>query len=232
MRGNNMENEILEQKQIIDKTPKEKKQRIIKIISILIVFIGLITFAVLVFKSPVKVSFKAPGKLGFSIDAAIVDENGKINSPDSKLLEQKHYTFLGWYDNEEGKGKALDLDNMTFKESTTVYAIWDVIEYQINYDLDGGEITSNKVLPNFYTVSHDIICKSDEDHNNNEWHMTAVELEKYIQSPGLSLPTPVKENSKFLGWQIIYNGEIKSGITINTLRLDPIGNITLKALWQ
>lgn len=227
-----MENEILEQNKTIAKTPKEKKQRTIKIVSLLIVFVGLIIFAAIVFKSPTKVSFKAPGRLGFSIDAAVVDENGKIKVPDSKLLEQKHYIFLGWFDNEEGKGTALDLANMTFEKSMTVYAIWDVIEYKITYDLDGGNLESDAELPSIYTVSHDKITISDDENNNAYWHMTAVELERYIQNPGLSLSTPTKSGAVFAGWQIIYNGEVQSGITVNTIRLDPLGDITLKALWQ
>lgn len=227
-----MENEILEKKEKTVKDPKEKKKSLIKIISISVVFVALIVFAIVVFQSPTKVSFKAPGKLGFSIDPAIVDENGKIEVPNSKLLEQKHYVFLGWYDNEEGKGEALDLANMTFEESTTVYAIWDVIEYQITYQYDGGELPEGKTNPEIYTVSHDTKTKSDEKNNNDSWHMTAVELEKFIQNPGLVLTSPKKAGSTFVGWEIIYNGEVQSGVTINTIRLDPLGDITLRAIWE
>lgn len=225
-----MENEILETKPLNKENNKTKK--LIMIIGTIVVFAGLLILAIIVFKQPVKVSFAAPGKLGFQLDAAIVDENGKIQVPDEKLLVQEHYKFLGWFKNAEGKGEALDLANMTFEESITVYAIWDVIEYKIEYDLDGGKLIDEQSNPTFYTVSHDKLTLSDNLHNDAEWHMTATELNKYIQETGLRLNEPIKAGATFDGWIILdENGNQISGVSVNTIRLTPKGNITLKARW-
>lgn len=229
-----MENEILENKPIKE-TNKTKK--LIMIIGTALVFIGLLVLAIIVFKEPVKVSFAAPGKLGFSLDAAIVDKDGKIEVPNDKQLIQEHYTFLGWYKNAEGKGEALDLANMTFTESITVYAIWDVIEYTITYDLDGGQFTELTEAQKgynleYYTVSHDKLAINDETRNNNDWKMNATELNAFIQETGLRLTEPTKASATFDGWDILdENGNKITGITVSSLRLTPKGNITLKARW-
>lgn len=226
-----MQNEILEKKENKINNPADNRKKLIKLVAFLVVFIGLIVLAITVFSSPVKVSFKAPGNLGFSMDPAVVDENGKIEVPSSSLLEKPHYTFLGWFDNEEGKGETLDLANMVFEESTTVYAIWDVIEYKITYDLNGGELPENKSNPTTYTISHDKITKSDDKNNNELWHMTAVELEKFIANEGLTLVNPIQNGKEFKGWEIYHNNKLDSKANINTIRLEPLGDITLKAIW-
>lgn len=226
-----MQNEILEKKQIETKTQKEIKKKTITIIGIVAVFVALLVFAIIVFKTPVKVSFSAPGKLGFSIDPVVVDKDGKIAVPDSKLTDQKHYNFLGWYDNQEGKGDPIDLANTVFEESTTIYAIWDVIEYKVTYDLAGGAFEAGSFVPSFYTISHDALTKSDKEHNNS-WQFNAVELEKFIQEPGLRVATPTKFASEFSHWEILVDGVVQTGITINTVRLDPLGDITLRAVWK
>lgn len=225
-----MENEVLEKKPLKEETNKTKK--LVMIIGTLVVFIGLIVLAIVVFKQPVKVSFSAPGNLGFSLDSAVVDENGKIEVPDEKLLAKEHYQFLGWFKNAEGKGEALNLAEMTFTESITVYAIWDVVEYKISYDLDGGELDKELTNPTFYTIAHDKLTLSDTLHNDTEWKMTPTELNSFIQQPGLKLAEPTKAGKTFNGWQIIdKNGNVVTGVTVSTIRLNPIGNITLKALW-
>lgn len=224
-----MENQILE-KTPIKETNKTKK--LIMILGTLVVFVGLIVLAIVVFKQPVKVKFNAPGNLGFSLESAVADENGKIQVPDEKLLKKEHFVFLGWFKNAEGKGEALDLANMTFTETTDVYAIWDVVEYTITYDLDGGKLLDDLTNPEFYTVSHDRLTKSDNENNDKIWQFNATQLNSFIQETGLRLNEPQKAGATFNGWQILdENGNVVTGVTVNTIRLTPAGNITLKALW-
>lgn len=225
-----MENQILEKTE--NKSPKRTKKSIIMIVSTVIIFMGLLLFAILVLKAPIKVTFSAPGNLGFNLPSAVVDENGKIEVPDANKLKKDHYIFLGWFRKSDGSGEPLNLENMVFEESTTVYAIWDVVEYKITYDLDGGELVDGQTNPNFYTIMHDNPTKSDNQHNNEEWHMSATELSSYIKETGLRLYEPIKNGQTFNGWQIIYNGQIQNGVTIKDIRISPLGDITLKALWS
>lgn len=220
---------------------KKSTSKLIKIIAILVVFIGLIVLAIIVFKQPVKVSFSAPGKMGFNLDSIVVDENGKITPPDESKLKLEHYEFLGWFKNAEGTGDPINLAEAVFKESTTVYAIWDVVEYTITYDLDGGKFLEGTSNPEFYFVAHDQLTKNDEKNNNSLWHLTAAELTKFIESSELTnalkpLAEPVNGNKVFAGWQILdQNGNpVKSNITLKSIRnAENIpGNIILKAIWN
>ena len=70
-----MENEVLEKKESNEtKSPKRSKKSIIMIVSTIVVFVGLIVLAITVFQTPIKVSFSAPGRLGFNLPSEIVDE--------------------------------------------------------------------------------------------------------------------------------------------------------------
>lgn len=71
--------------------------------------------------------------------------------------------------------------------------------------------------------------KSDNLHNNEEWKMTATELSSYIKEEGIRLYEPTKSGKTFKGWQIIYNNEVQNGLSVKTLRIDPLGDITLKS---
>ena len=79
---------------------------------------------------------------------------------------------------------------------------------------------------------HDNPTKSDNLHNNEEWKMTATELSSYIKEEGIRLYEPTKSGKTFKGWQIIYNNEVQNGLSVKTLRIDPLGDITLKVLWD
>ena len=57
-------------------------------------------------------------------------------------------------------------------------------------------------------------------------------ITKFAVETGLRLNEPQKAGATFNGWQILdENGNVVTGVTVNTIRLTPAGNITLKALW-
>lgn len=235
-----MENNIITNNNNTNKENKNKS-KLIKIIAIAIVFIGLIVLAILVFKQPVKVSFSAPGRFGFNIDPIVVDENGKITPPNEKDLEIEHYVFLGWFKKSDGSGDAINLYETVFTESTTVYAIWDVKEYKITYDLGEGTFPEDANNPTTYFVAHDKITKSDEINNNNIWKLNATELDRFIQSNELTnglkpLVEPINGNKTFVGWKILdaTGNPVKSTINLKTIRnAENIpGDIILQAIWQ
>lgn len=56
------------------------------------------------------------------------------------------YTFKGWYDNNKGTGDALSTNlayTCTINVNTTVYACYDLITYDITYNLNGGDGATN-----------------------------------------------------------------------------------------
>ena len=60
------------------------------------------------------------------------------------IYERAGYTFSGF-----------DIDLSTITTNTKVYAKWDIINYNINYDLDGG--VNNPLNPLTYTIEDEVI---------------------------------------------------------------------------
>ena len=73
---------------------------------------------------------------------------GSITLPTN--LYKQHYTFVGWYDNDELTGTPITVAT----SNMTLYAKWGAIKYSIEYDLDGGTNASN---PNNYTIEESIV---------------------------------------------------------------------------
>lgn len=65
------------------------------------------------------------------------------------------YTFKGWYENESGTGEKVTSIAPSECRNITLYAKWELITYDINYDLDGG--TNSTLNPTTYTVESDTI---------------------------------------------------------------------------
>lgn len=77
------------------------------------------------------------------------------------LFEKRGYRFIGWSDVSGGEVKYLDGANYTMDASavTTLYAVWQRIDYEIVYDLDGGENhVSNKTD---YNVDSETLVLAD-----------------------------------------------------------------------
>lgn len=89
--------------------------------------------------------------------------NDGINDPDNpnqyipELLPVKlnnptkvGYQFMGWYDNDRFSGKAISEIVEGTEGNITLYAKWQVIDYEITYELSGGKNSSNN--PETYNV--------------------------------------------------------------------------------
>ena len=77
------------------------------------------------------------------------------------------YSFGGWY-SDAGLSQAYTFSTMS-AEDITLYAQWDIITYDITYNLDGGTNVSN---PSTYTVETPtitLIIPTKEGHTLNGW---------------------------------------------------------------
>lgn len=131
---------------------------------------------------------------------------------DLPTLARRGYEFKGWYLNDtKVSGFAMPDEDLTLK------AEWQLIDYAINYNLDGGSFDGE--------------------------HLTSYN----VNSPTSSLPTPVKDHYEFKGWYLDSEfttpvSEISSGstgaldvyasweaekylITFNTNGGSPIGDV-------
>ena len=64
------------------------------------------------------------------------------------------YTFGGWYAESDFSGSAVTAISAADTGNKTYYAKWEIITYNITYELDGGTVTGN---PDTYTVLSDSI---------------------------------------------------------------------------
>ena len=85
-----------------------------------------------------------------------------------------HYTFAGWY-KDEALTQSINFNSDILTGNTTLYAKWSIINYGINYSMNGG--TNNNGNPTFMT----------------------------IESSSFTLLTPTKAGSLFLGWYTTSN---------------------------
>lgn len=107
-------------------------------------------------------------------NTVIFDANGAeggmapqiIKTSETKKLDACSYTkrgyrFLGWSDEDDGEVKYLDGANFTMDASaeTTLYAVWQIIDYRIVYELDGGENSSAN--SNSYNVNSDTLVLAE-----------------------------------------------------------------------
>lgn len=112
-----------------------------------------------------RVDFNMNGH-GVAVNYQMIEVGNKVTKPDDP--EEDGYDFEGWY-KEEGYTNPWDFDEIII-EDTTLYAKWTVNEYEIQYDLGGGEVeTAN---PTVYTV----------------------------ESEDITLNNPVKSGYDFDGW--------------------------------
>lgn len=73
------------------------------------------------------------------------------------------YRFLGWYDNAEFTGEAITEIAAGTRGNITLYANWELVEFTINYNLDGGENSSKN--PSVYNVEELPLTLSEPNKN-------------------------------------------------------------------
>lgn len=144
MENNNVTNE---------KANGKKKFNIVYLFCIIIVVIMLV---VLIFSGKTKsVSFNTPGYVGDKINSQTINDtvNGTlITEPVLDLSKKPYYKFLGWFDNPEGTGQPIDFSTHLFKDNTVLYTVFAPIDYELNFDYDGGSLEDGKSNPTTYNV--------------------------------------------------------------------------------
>ena len=90
------------------------------------------------------ISFETNG--GTSIAAITQNYGTSVTAPANP--SKNGYRFVGWY--ADAELKAPYVFSTIPAENITVYAKWELAEYEISYNLDGG--TNNKANPGTYTI--------------------------------------------------------------------------------
>ena len=134
------------------------------------------------YEQTVTITYNLNGATSAQIDS----QNGirKVNSSNiasvsnpkltitSTIPTKPGYTFKNWKDSSENVYESGT--SYTIFESKTLNAVWDVITYNITYDLNGGSLETGKTNPTTYTV----------------------------ESDDITLNNPIKVGYNFSGWQL------------------------------
>jgi len=80
-------------------------------------------------------------------------EDSKIVLP---ILERTGYNFKGWYTKETGGTMISDFEPAKNPVNMTLYARWEIVRYDIKYELDGGEVNTPTLK---YTVELEVELK-------------------------------------------------------------------------
>lgn len=142
------------------------------------------------------------------------DENDTINKKlcqaDQKVvlptLTRAGYTFRGWAaSSTKPQPDYLPGDTYTVRGSAYLYGVWEIIEYLVQYDANGGQ---NPPPTQSFTVEAPVKFASQGDMKN--------------------------ESCAFLGWAKTPQGgaQYKAGDTIDPSVLDGKTSITLYAVWK
>ena len=108
-----------------------------------ILFIGLLAGCGCISQGESSIDFDSNG--GTNVEAITQDSGTDVLEPSSPTREG--YTFDGWHSDKELN--TVYTFTVMPSENITLYAAWDIINYDISYSLDGGVEGSN---PSTYTI--------------------------------------------------------------------------------
>ena len=118
-------------------------------------------------------------------------------------ISKPHYTFGGWFDNQNCFGNATKSINVGNTGDRTYYAKWVAVEYYVTYHLNGG--------------------------NNSELNANDNGKYKYtIESDEFEFQDPSRKNYEFDGW---YADADFEGERVSALKKGAHGNFDLYAKW-
>ena len=121
------------------------------------------------------------GNLATSVPATYTIQSPIIVIPNPT---RNGFTFNGWYNNPQFTGTQTASITTGSTGNRSFYARWTVIEFSINFGLNGGEFTD--APPTTFTIEHDLIA----------------------------LPTPTRHGFNFVGWftNSTFTGNTVTGI--------------------
>lgn len=111
------------------------------------------------------VTYNANGGTGEVPNSVTQKENTVVLVDFETLPTKEGYDFVGWATAEKAKEAEYTFTGrkeFTLGENVTLYAVWMILNYQIEYNLEGGSVLEN---PTTYTVeSSDITLKKPIKH--------------------------------------------------------------------
>ena len=117
---------------------------------------------------------------GSTVPPQIIKEDRKATRPTTDPTKTG-YTFGGWYQDKKYETE-FNFDTPIIQD-TTIYAKWNAVNYHIDADPNGGEITS--------TEKQDVIITTDNTHTKYQYT---------FETPTFSVDRPTRTGYTFTGW--------------------------------
>ena len=96
------------------------------------------------------ITFNLNGGEGTAPSAQTVKGGTSVTLPDDSGFSLAEYTFIGWNTKSNGTGTSYSAGNKrTLTSNVTLYAQWDINQYIISFDMNGGE----GITPSMRTVN-------------------------------------------------------------------------------
>lgn len=120
------------------------------------------------------VKFNANGGSG-SMSSVTVATNGTTKLPQNTFV-RTGYEFAGWATSSSGSVAYSDKATyaMGTDSSYTLYAVWNVVNYTISYDTDGGSISGHQTSYNTNTSTFTLPTPEKEDYIFLGWSGTGI----------------------------------------------------------
>ena len=135
---------------------------------------GDITFSAFWTANQNTLKFDANGGIGSLADATMFTDETK-NLPDN-TFQKKGYEFKGWAMTVDGSVQYLNLSAYTMgpNSETTLYAVWSLIIYKIDYNLNNGVEDKNPTEYSVETESFSLVTPQREGYTFTGWSGTDI----------------------------------------------------------
>lgn len=135
---------------------------------------GDITFSAFWTANQNTLKFDANGGIGSLADVTMFTDETK-NLPDN-TFQKKGYEFNGWATTADGSVQYLNLSAYTMgpNSETTLYAVWALIIYKIDYNLNNGAADKNPTEYSVETESFSLVAPQREGYTFTGWSGTDI----------------------------------------------------------
>ena len=126
--------------------------------------------------SNVSYSLTLKANNGTADEYSISIQSGKSQNLPKNTFTYTGYSFVGWSTTEGGSVKYADEAKFTMGSySQTLYAVWDVVNYSITYDTNGGSISGQKTSYNVNTKKFTLPTPTKSGYSFVGWSGTDVD---------------------------------------------------------
>ncbi|AKL96977.1 surface protein [Clostridium aceticum] len=166
------------------------------------------------------VSFDVDG--GSPVAPQLIDYMGRVTIPVSPT--KIGHTFGGWYTDSDF-ATAFDFDSMPITEDTTIYGKWDMNQYTVTFDSQGGSPVGD-VSVNYDNLISAPIAPTKEGYTFGGWYKDAL----YLNQWNFAADAVTGNITLYAKWSInqyIASFNVDGGSPVASQTIDYMGRVTI-----